>query len=106
MSDNFSCPVCQSCGMPFDEAHLEYLAREADGSDSIYCAYCYRDGAFLNADATIGDIVEMGVPYLAHKIGKQAAREQLSAFVPTLARWKGQDTVMQSVLKIPDVGLG
>jgi len=74
--------------MPFDEAHLEYLAKEADGSDSVYCTYCYKDGAFLDADATVGDVVEMGVPHLAQKIGEQAARKQLSEFVPTLARWK------------------
>jgi len=79
---------CQSCGMPFDEAHLEYIAREADGGNSIYCTYCYKDGEFLYPDATIKDMVEMGVPHLACKIGEKAAREQLSKFVPLLARWK------------------
>jgi len=79
---------CQSCGMPFDESHREYVAKEADKSDSIYCTYCYKDGVFLNAAATVKDMVEMGVPHLAQKIGEQAAREQLSRFVPTLARWK------------------
>ena len=79
---------CQSCGMPFDEAHREFIAREADGSDSIYCIYCYKDGEFLNPSATVGDMIEMGVPHLAHKIGEQAAREQLSKFLPTLARWR------------------
>jgi len=89
MGDIDKCPVCQSCGMPFDESHLEYVAKEADGSDSIYCTYCYKDGAFLDPAATVEDMVEMGVPHLAHKIGEQAAYEQLSKFVPTLARWKG-----------------
>jgi len=88
MGDSYECPVCQSCGMPFDEAHLEYVAKESDGSNSIYCNYCYKDGAFLDARATMDDVIEMGVPHLAHKIGEQAAREQLSKFVPTLTRWK------------------
>jgi len=88
MNSDSKIPVCQSCGMPFDQAPLQYLAKEAHGSVSIYCTYCYKDGAFLNADATVEEIVEMGVPHLAHKIGEQAAREQLSEFVPTLARWK------------------
>jgi len=79
---------CQSCGMPFDNAHREYISKEADGSDSIYCTYCYKDGFFLNAEATVNDMVEMGVPYLAHKIGEKEARKQLLMFVPTLARWK------------------
>ena len=82
-----SVKYCQSCGMPFDEAHKELIAKEKDGSDSIYCAYCYKDGQFLNPDATVQDIVEMGVPHLARKIGEAAARERLSMFVPTLARW-------------------
>ena len=78
---------CQSCGMPFDEAHSDLIAKETDGDDSIYCTYCYKDGVFLNPGATVYDMIEMGVPHLAHKIGEQAAREQLSKFVPTLARW-------------------
>ena len=74
--------------MPFDQAHRKFIAKEADGSDSIYCTYCYKDGVFLELDATVEDMVESGVPYLAEKIGEQAAREQLTAFVPTLARWR------------------
>jgi len=73
--------------MPFDKAHRKFIAKEADGSDSIYCTYCYKDGVFLDPDITVEDMVELGVPYLAEKIGEQAAREQLAAFVPTLARW-------------------
>jgi len=81
---------CQSCGMPFDDAHSEFIAKEADGSDSIYCTYCYADGGFLNPDATIEDMIELGTPHLAKKIGEQEAREQLSEFIPTLARWNRQ----------------
>ena len=88
MGDSFKYPVCQSCGMPFDESHLEYIAKEADGSDSIYCTYCYEGGAFLDVAATVDDMVETGVPHLAYKIGEHAAREQLSKLVPTLTRWK------------------
>lgn len=79
---------CQSCGMPFDVAHQELVAKEKDGRDSAYCTYCYQNGEFLNLDATAEDMVEMGVPHLARKIGEQAAREQLTQFLPTLARWK------------------
>jgi len=79
---------CQSCGMPFDEGHIELIAKEPDGSDSIYCSFCYKDGKFIQPDATVSDMVEIGVPHLARKIGEQAAREQLSRFIPTLARWQ------------------
>ena len=79
---------CQSCGLPFDKAHQEFIAKETDGSDSLYCTYCYSDGAFLNPGATVEEIAGMSVPHLARKIGEQAAREHLSKFVPTLARWR------------------
>jgi len=79
---------CQSCGLPFDKSHECFIAMEKDGSKSDYCTFCYRDGAFVRADATIGDMIEIGVPHLARKIGEKAAREQLSAFLPTLRRWK------------------
>jgi hypothetical protein len=79
---------CQSCGMPFDAGHDGLIAREKDGSPSVYCTYCYKDGEFLNPGATVEDMVEMGVPHLAQKIGEDAARKQLSEFLPTLERWK------------------
>jgi len=37
----------------------------------------------------VADMIEMGVPYLSKKIGEEAARKELSEFVPTLLRWKG-----------------
>lgn len=79
---------CQSCGMPFDASHQELIAKEQDGSNSEYCIYCYKDGAFLQPDATVEHMVELGVPYLAEKIGEEAARQQLLQFVPTLKRWR------------------
>lgn len=83
-----SVAVCQSCGLPFDETHQALVAKEKDGTDSPFCVYCYKEGAFLDPDATIEDMVEMGVPHLARKIGEQAAREQLRLLVPSLARWR------------------
>ena len=80
--------ICQSCGMPFDEAHSEFIAKEKDGSDSIYCSYCYRDGEYIYPEATLNEIAETGVPHLARKIGEQAARDQLLRLLPTLVRWK------------------
>jgi len=79
---------CQSCGLPFDAVRESLIATEKDGSKSEYCSFCYKDGEFIQADATIADMIEVGVPHLARKIGEEAAREQLSAFLPTLRRWK------------------
>ena len=74
--------------MPFDEAHSNLIAKEKSGRNSVYCTYFYKDGEFLDRDAKIQDMVETGVPHLAKKIGEQAAREQLEAFLPTLIRWR------------------
>ena len=82
---------CQSCDIPFGEAHKQYIAKNADGSDSIFCIYCYRDGKFVYQDDTPEDMIEMGVPYLTEKIGEKAAREQLSELIPTLKRWKDKE---------------
>jgi len=73
--------------MPFDEEHRKFIAKEADGTDSVYCTYCYRDGAFLDPDATVEDMVGMAVPHMAQKIGEEAARAQLTSFISALARW-------------------
>jgi len=80
---------CQSCALPFDEGHRNLRAKELDGTDSPYCVYCYQDGRFTVPHVTIKEIVEIGVPHLAAKIGEDAALAQLSAFVPTLRRWAG-----------------
>ena len=81
-------PFCQSCGLPFDAGHDGLRANEADGTPSPYCTYCYKDGAFTMPDATAQDMIDIGVPHLAFKTGEDAARRQLSQFVPTLARWR------------------
>ena len=74
--------------MPFNQEHIKFIAKEKDGSKSIYCSFCYKDGEFLNPAATLNETVELGVSQLAKKIGEKAAREHLSQFLPTLARWK------------------
>jgi len=79
---------CQSCGMPFDDAHKEFIAKEKDGTDSIYCTYCYKGGEFIDPNATVQDMIEMAVPHLVHKIGAKAARKQMEEFIPTLVRWQ------------------
>lgn len=80
--------LCQSCGLPFDPSHQEYRATESDGRPSDYCTYCYSMGNFTQPDATMEDVIEMGVPHLGRKIGLEGAREQLSRLIPTLNRWR------------------
>ena len=80
---------CQSCGMTFDERHKQFIAKEKDGSDSIYCTYCYKDDAFIDPDATMQDIIEIAVPHFTRKLGsEESARKYMTAVVSGLSRWK------------------
>ena len=86
MSENL---LCQSCAMPFDEGHKQYIAKEKDGSDSVYCTYCYIDGEFLDPNATIADMVEMALPHVTRKTGnEELARKQITETISGLMRWK------------------
>ena len=81
--------ICQSCAMPFDEAHEKYIAKEKDGSNSVYCTYCYDNGAFIDPGATISDMVEMALPHLTRKIGNEdAAKKILTESISGLMRWR------------------
>jgi len=82
--DNSQTDCCQSCGVPFDEGHAQMRSPE----DGQYCIYCFADGQFTMPEATVADMVEIGVPHAAAKMGEAAARQHLEAFIPTLARWR------------------
>ena len=82
---------CQSCGLPFNEQHQQFIAKESDGSDSIYCNLCYQDGKFTNPDIALDDFIESLVPHLTGelRLGSEAeVRNQLGELLPTLERWK------------------
>jgi hypothetical protein len=54
--------MCQSCGLPFNEEHAHFIAIEPDGSKSIYCTNCYKDGKFIDPDLSMEELIEMVVP--------------------------------------------
>ena len=80
---------CQSCGMTFDAQHKQFISKEKDGSDSMYCTYCYKDGESIDPNATMRDMIEIAVPHFTHKIGNEdAARKYMTEVVSGLSRWK------------------
>jgi hypothetical protein len=82
-------PQCQSCGITFDEQHRHFIAKEKDGSDSIYCSYCYKDGEFVDPNATMNDMIEIAVPHFTSKLGdEESARKYMTEVVSGLSRWK------------------
>jgi len=82
--DDAPAEYCQSCGMPFDDGHEDLRSLE----DPRYCVHCFVDGRFMMPDATVADMVEIGVPHVAAKIGEEAARKYLEDFIPQLDRWR------------------
>jgi len=81
-------PKCQSCGMTFDEQHKKCIAKEKDGSNSIYCTYCYKDGEFTDPAATMNTMIEIAVAHFTRKIGnEEAARKYMTEVVSKLSRW-------------------
>lgn len=73
---------CQSCGMPLTGA---------DGAD--YCAYCWRDGAFV-WDCTMEEMIAFCAPIVHREhpeVSEQEAAAQMRAFFPTLKRWRGEE---------------
>lgn len=80
--------MCQSCGLPFNKEHAHFIAAEPDGSRSIYCTNCYKDGKFIEPDLSMEEMVEMIVPVLGKSIGEEEAREEMTSLLPNLKRWK------------------
>ncbi|MFQ5736985.1 MAG: zinc ribbon domain-containing protein [Thermodesulfobacteriota bacterium] len=79
---------CQSCGIPFDSE--QDMGTNKDGTTiSTYCKYCFADGAFIEPDITMQEMVDKVVELMKHIDGSEEAkiREMAEAFIPHLARW-------------------
>ena len=81
---------CQSCAMPLTEE--DQFGTNADGSkNEDYCLYCYKDGAFISAQATMEEMIEFCIPHTL-KAGvypdENTAREAMRAFFPKLKLWQ------------------
>ncbi len=80
--------MCQSCGLPFNEEHAHFIAKEPDGSKSIYCTNCYKDGKFIDPNLSMEEMIDMIVPILGRSIGEEEAKKEMTTLLPTLKRWK------------------
>ena len=80
--------MCQSCALPFNEEHEHFIATEPDGSKSIYCTNCYKNGKFIDPNLSMEEMIELLIPVLKEAMGEEAARKEMSTLLPTLKRWK------------------
>ncbi|MDQ0494703.1 zinc ribbon domain-containing protein [Paenibacillus brasilensis] len=88
--------ACQSCGMPLE--HEDQYGTDAQhGETDEYCKYCYKEGAFVQPDLTMEEMIQQCVPILVEE-GMQAeeATSMLRNHLPNLKRWRtSEDTELQ-----------
>jgi len=81
---------CQSCAMPLDKP--ESFGTEADGHKSKkYCTYCYQNGAFIQPNATLEEMIEISARGWSDQdpnTSYEQAKAQLSQMLPYLERWR------------------
>ena len=82
-------PVCQSCGMPMNEAGD--FGTEEDGSGSeVYCCHCYQQGVFTEPDMTPEGMINRCTPMLAEEcqIPPEQAAVMVRRYLSGLKRWR------------------
>ena len=81
-------PFCQSCGMPLRE-DPNGGGTEADGTRStLYCSYCYVNGAFTAPDFTARQMQDFCVRKLQERGVWRPFAWLLTRNIPRLKRWK------------------
>ncbi len=84
--------VCQSCGMPMDDADVMFGTEQDGCKSSDYCEFCYQNGAFtMNGD--IDEMVETCVPFVMQgslDVSEADVRAMLKEILPDLKRWKNR----------------
>jgi hypothetical protein len=81
---------CQSCGMPLDDEHPEYLGTEADGSRSPeYCKFCYAQGSFTDPHLTVDAMIDRSADFMSNNLGyaRDEALELSNKVIRGLKRW-------------------
>jgi hypothetical protein len=85
--------VCQSCGMPLTDPDL-FGTNKDQTINEDYCVYCYKDGAFVQGDITMDEMIEHCMQFLeefnkdsGNNFSKEEATVQMKLYFPTLKRW-------------------
>lgn len=87
----FSKKCCQSCGIPFDKDPMQG-GTNLDGSKStLYCSYCYKEGAFVQVQWTADDMYQYAKSVLIKKGVPEAMASMLCKGIYQLERWKNTE---------------
>ena len=80
--------MCQSCGMPLDQ-DPQKGGTEKDGSRStVYCSYCYENGAFHDNFTKPDEMVRFVKGKLKELGHGPIKRWFYTSQIPQLGRWK------------------
>jgi hypothetical protein len=69
----------------------KFFGTEADGKTTLeYCRFCYQNGAFMQPEQTMEEMIESSVDYMtsALKYDFAEADRMSREMIPQLARWK------------------
>ncbi|REK72055.1 transcriptional regulator [Paenibacillus paeoniae] len=88
MNQEHQQPVfCQSCSMPMLEQDIGGTELNGERS-SDYCKYCYSDGAFVQPELSVEDMIDICVPHMVETgMEASAAKAILQQQLPGLKRW-------------------
>jgi hypothetical protein len=89
MADAASETFCQSCAMPLERP--EDFGTAGDGTRAAeYCRFCYRNGAFLQPQASQEGMIDKCVSVMVqqHIMPEAQARALMTTVIPTLKRWR------------------
>ncbi|OGP92513.1 MAG: hypothetical protein A2Z19_00325 [Deltaproteobacteria bacterium RBG_16_54_18] len=81
--------ICQSCGMPLEEA--DDFGTAANGSKiTDYCHFCFRNGAFTEPDITMQGMIAKCVGIMTQQgiMPEPQAQAFMSEVIPKLKRWR------------------
>ncbi|MDD5032141.1 MAG: zinc ribbon domain-containing protein [Patescibacteria group bacterium] len=79
---------CQSCGMPMKK-DPQGGGTNADGSKStMYCSFCYQNGAFTAPDITVGEMQKLCQGKLKEMKFPGFVAWFLTRGIPRLERWR------------------
>ena len=81
--------ICQSCSMPM-RVESDFGTNK-DGSKNVeYCAYCFKDGQFIDSDMTKDKMIERIAAVFEKEKHMNSSESKIKAidFVSTLKRWK------------------
>jgi hypothetical protein len=79
---------CQSCGMPFSKDPGKGGVNSDGTKSTLYCSYCFADGAFTQPDFTASEMKAFCVEKMKEQKIPGFLARIFATRIPKLERWK------------------